>query len=386
MRPIYLDTAAATPLDPAVKRVISEAEQKYWANPASLHQGGVAAAAALRAARTSVAESLGAHPDEIIFTSGGTESNNLAILGAPAGEIIISAIEHSSILAPAAIRGALILPVDERGQIKLAEFKKLLGPKTSLVSIIYANNEIGTIQDIKAISKIIRAHRAEYKTTLPYLHIDACQAPRFLNIDVRQLGVDLMTINASKIYGPKGVGALFIKRGVKIKARALGGGQEVDHRAGTENVPGIMGLAAALKLALKQQIKETKKLTPLRDEAIKTILKTIPDTVLNGDPLERLPNNLNFSFTGVLGEQLVLELAALGIAASTGSACAIPKHDDSYVILALGKSKSLAKSAVRFTLGRETTRADLNYLIKSLKNIITKLRTANHAYAANLTL
>ncbi len=394
MKQIYLDTAAATPLDPQVKRVISEAEKKYWANPSSLHEVGVAAAAALAAARREVAQVIGAHADEIIFTSGGTEANNLAVLGAPTflpdgqvGEIIVSAIEHSSVLEPAKLRGQVLLaPVDENGQLKLADFKKMLTKQTSLVSIIYAHNEIGTIQDIKAIAKIIRAHRSQFKTALPYFHIDACQATRFLPLNVQQLGVDLMTLNASKMYGPKGVGVLFIKRGVNLAPQILGGGQEAGYRAGTENVPAILGFATALTLAQKQAVKETKKLLPLRDYALKQILKNIPSASLNGDPLNRLPNNLNFSFTGTLGEQVVIELAAAQIAASTGSACAIPKHDDSYVIMALGKDAAAAKSAVRLTFGREITKSNLNYVIKNLVRIINKLKTTNHVYASKFDL
>ncbi len=387
MKPIYLDTAAATPLDPRVAKMMSKFQVERWENPSSLHTGGAAVGAAVAEARQELAQLIGALPDEIVFTSGGTESNNLAVRGAPAGEIMVSAIEHASVLAPAVTRGeVVVLPVDETGLINLNQFKLLLNKNTSLVSIIYAHNEIGTIQPVKELAKIIRHHRARFNTPLPYFHLDACQAPRFLNLNVRQLGIDLMTLNAGKIYGPKGVGALFVRRGVKLTPLILGGGQESGRRSGTENGPGIIGFTTALKLATMARVKESKKLSALRDYVSRRVLSEIADVSLNGQSRERLPNNLNFSFAGVLGEQVVIELSAVGIAASTGSACSSPKHDSAYVILALGKNLDQARGAVRFTFGRETSKKDLDYLIKHLKIIITKLRLANYVYAADLAL
>lgn len=388
MKQIYFDTAAATPLDPKVGKIMAEVAQKNWPNPSSLHAGGVAAAKALALARQEIAAVINARPAEIIFTSGGTEANNLAVLGVPEGEIIVSAIEHSSVLAPAARRaGAVrVLPVLSNGLVNLPILKTLLNKNTVLVSIMYANNEIGTIQPIKEIAKIIRAHRAKFNTALPYFHIDACQAARFLDLNVQSLGVDLMTINGGKIYGPKGAGLLYVRKGVNLAPLIYGGGQEDGRRGGTENVPAATGLAAALRLANKLKNTESKKLIALRDYAVKKIQTEIKEAVLNGDPVLRLPNNLNFSFSGVWGEQLVLELDAVGIAASTGSACAIPKHDDSYVILALKKGREVARGAVRFTFGREIKKTDLDYLVKQLKIIIPKLRFAHHAYAADPVL
>lgn len=376
MKRIYLDTAAGTA-----------------PNPSSLHAEGRAAAQALAAARLTVANFLHAHADEIIFTSGGTEANNLAIWGVPPGVVAVSAVEHASVLAPAAARAAaglgemIVLPVDSTGRIRLDALADILSPELSLVSIMWANNEIGTIEPIKLAAKIIRDWRRRHRTARPYFHVDACQATRFFDLDVRKLHVDLLTINSSKVYGPPGVGALFARRGLRLMSRSQGGGQEAGRRAGTENVPGIVGFARALKKAEKERLKEAAKLAALRDYFIAQVMATIPGAKLNGPSgANRLPNNINFSFAGVLGEQVVLELDACGIAASTGSACAIPNHNESYVILALGQAASAARGAVRFSLGRATTKADLTFTLKRLQKIINQLREANYAYAASLNL
>ena len=410
-----MDTAAATPLDPRVKEEMERYLAANFANPASLHKEGGVAARALAEARARIAKCLGAHPDEIIFTSGGTEANNLAIFGAvelghqvskwdsvtwtPGVQVtglVSTAIEHVSVLEPAkklAQRGLAVtyLSVNREGVVDLKKLKTSLTAETPLVSIIYAHNEIGIIQPVKEIIKVIRHFRKNntnpsslIPSPFPLLHLDACQAPRFLDINVERLGVDLMTINAGKIYGPRGVGALYVRRGVKLEAQLLGGGQEAGRRAGTEDVAGAIGLATALELCEKNKKAENAKLGKLRDQLItgllenKGVILNGPSTVVSEAGLtpnshaERLPSNVNVSVAGLEGEQMVIELAALGIACSTGAACAIPDHNDSYVIMALGKSQSEAESAVRFTLDRDTTSADIKYVLKSFNEILKK--------------
>lgn len=387
MERIYLDTAAATPLDTQVWRAMRPWLGRDFGNPSSLHQEGVNAAAALAAARVECATALGALPDEIIFTAGGTEANNLALTATGNGAIIVSAIEHLSVLAPVNQVGrAIIAPVLPSGQINLKKFAELLTSEVKLVSVIYVNNEIGAIQSLAEIAKIIRRARKRAGTPYPYFHTDACQAGRFLSLDVRQLGVDLMTVNAGKIYGPKGVGLLYVKRGIKLEPQFLGGGQEAGYRAGTENVPGIVGLATALTLAGKLRGGEAIKLSRLRDWLWQELKRVAPEVQLNGSLDNRSPNNLNLYFPDVLAEQLVLELDAKGFAVSTGSACSIPKADDSHVILALGHSRERAAGSIRISLGRDTTKEKLKKLIKVLPSIINKLTQANHAYIADFNL
>jgi len=383
---IYLDTAAGTPLDPTVAAAMRPLTGCDFGNPSSLHAEGERSRAALAAARTAVADFLSARPGEIIFTAGGTEANNLALAAAGDGEVIASAIEHPSVLAPAATKRLIIAPVLPTGQVDLAKFAALLNPNTRLVSIMTANNEIGSFQPIAEVAKIIRRHRRRFNTPYPYFHTDACQAGRFLPLNVQSLGVDLLTLNAGKIYGPKGVGLLFVRTGVNLRPLALGGGQEEGRRAGTENLPGIVGFAAALQLATRRRKREARQLSALRDWFWSELKRRVPSVSLNGDLANRLPNNLNISFPGVLAEQVVLELDAQGFAVSTGSACAISKHDDSYVILALGYDRKRALGAIRLSFGRDTTRRDLTKLLKILPSIINRLTTANHVYAADLIL
>ncbi len=375
---IYLDTASGTLVDGGLPAQAG--------NPSSIHAEGVLAEKALEAARVSVASNFKCQPDEIVFTSGGTESNNLALFGAMEayrqasgkhGHLIVSAIEHASVLQSAKElekRGVAltILPVDKAGVVDLKALKESLRPETILVSVMFANNEVGTIEPIKDIAKILRDYRRERgldrdHANYPYFHTDACQATRFFDLDTRKLGVDLITINANKMYGPKGSGVLYVRRGVKIKPLFYGGGQENNLRSGTENVAGAVGLAKAFALATKLRDKENKNLTKLRDYAIKKIQKEIPAAILNGHPTNRLPNNINFTFPGVDAEWLVLQLDAKGISCSTGSACSFNTKDESYVIMALGKTEADAKSSVRFSFGRDTTKKDLDYLIKLLK-------------------
>jgi cysteine desulfurase len=372
MTRIYLDTAAATPLDGRVKRAMLPYLDSRFGNPSSLHAEGVAAARWVQTARQQAAAVLGVQPDEIIFTSGGTESNNLALTAAAGGEIVISAIEHASIKVACPM--AVLVPVDARGVIDLKKFKASLTSQTKLVSVIYANNEIGTIQPLAEIAKIIRAHRKIHQTAFPYLHTDACQATRFLELFVPRLGVDLLTLNAAKIYGPKGVGLLYVKRGVKLLPLQQGGGQEDGRRAGTENVAGIVGLATALELAASERRTQSQKLSTLRNYFIAELQK-IPGLKINGTGPEQLPHLVNVTVPNLLAEQLVIELDARGIALSTGSACAIASHDESYVIMALGRSKKEAEQSVRFSFDRHTTKMELKYVLKMIKEVIKKYQT-----------
>jgi len=407
---IYMDTAATTPCDPRVVKAMQPFLSGAFGNPSSLHQEGVAAEAALEDARKRIALVLGAHADEIIFTGGGTEGDNLAILGVARGllaknkltkpgHIITTTIEHRAVLE-ACVQleregwAVSYIPVDKQGLIDLKALKEVLRPDTVLVSVMYANNEIGTIQPIKEIAKILRHHRSSMllrgaerrsnleiassagtpsrnDTRLPYFHTDACQAPRFLPLGVEQLGVDLMTINGSKIYGPKGTGVLFAKRNTFIEPLVYGGGQERGLRSGTENVAGIIGLATALEIAQAEREKESAKLEKLRDHFIAELQK-LPDVGINGSLIERLPNNINVTFVGQFGELMVLRLDAQGVACSTGSACSAHHKDDAHVIISLGKTKADADNTVRFTLGRDTTKKDIEYTVRVIKKILEK--------------
>ena len=357
---IYMDTAAGTPVDKRVIKAMLPYFSRDFGNPASIHQEGLWATKAVTEAKINIAKRLGVRADELIFTSGGTESNHLALQISAGGWALVSAIEHPSILlsAPNLIK----VPVDESGVIDLEEFKKLLNPDIKLVSVMYVNNEIGTIQPIREIAKIIRHYKKTNKLTTnnyPYLHTDACQATRFLDLFIPRLGLDLLTLNAAKIYGPKGVGLLYVRRGINLP------------RSGTENVPGIVGLTRALEIATAEKKKESKRLQILRQFFIKE-LKRISGVVINGESKENIPHIINATFPNILAEQLVIELDAKGIAVSTGSACAIVTRDESYVIMALGRSKREAQSSVRFSFSRDITKRDLKNVIKAISEVIKK--------------
>lgn len=383
---IYLDTAAATPTDSAVLRVMIPYFSVAAGNPSSLHHEGVVAHQALESARQKIAVLLGSHPDELVFTSGGTEGDNLAIFGVcrglleknkikKPGHIITSAIEHQAVLNSCQALekegwSVTYLPVSSEGIVDLVSLKQALRPDTVLVSVMYANNEIGSVQPIREVAKILREYRkVQNETRLPYFHTDACQAPRFLPLAVEKLGVDLMTINGSKIYGPKGIGCVYVKRNTFITPLIYGGGQERGMRSGTENLPGVVGLAEALTLAIEKSEKDNVRLIGIRDYFIAQLQK-FPNVKINGGLVERLPNNINVSFTGIMGEWLVLSLDARGVACSTGSACSSHHKDDSHVIMALGHDKIYAESTVRFSLDQNTTQNDIDYVLKKVKEIL----------------
>ncbi|HDQ16520.1 MAG TPA: cysteine desulfurase [Candidatus Vogelbacteria bacterium] len=385
MKRIYLDSASATYLDKKVQKAIRPIENIFFGNPSAIHQEGVLAKKYLEESRKKISSCLQVRPTEIIFTSGGTESNNLAIKGTAEnwlikkkkpGRIIISAIEHKSVWEPVgklADEGwdICLAPVDENGQVDLSGLKKLINKNTCLISIGYVNSEIGAIQPLKEISYLIRKFRQN--NSFPYFHSDACQASRFLSLLPNELGLDLMTVNGSKIYGPKGSGFLFKKRLIEISPIIIGGSQENDLRGGTENVSGIVGLSVALQLAQEKRKEEDRRLSQLRDYLAEQILKNIPNSIINGGMEKRVANNLNISFKGVSGEFLVLSLDALGIACSTGSACN-DSSEPSLVLLAIGRNKKQAQEAIRLSLDRKTTKKDLDYFLNILFETISRLR------------
>lgn len=375
---IYLDHAATTPVDKRVIEVMQKVGAETYGNPSSVHKEGVLANKVLESARKNIADILHAHSDEIIFTSGGTEANNLAIFGTvhdtQKAHIIVSNIEHPSVLEcvrELERRGTEVtyLPVSSDGVVSPKSVKDAFRENTVLVSVMYANNEIGTIQPIVDIAKIICQHNKTGGKTL--FHTDACQATNYLDMNVLKLGVDMMTINASKIYGPKGIGALFVKREVKLSLQIFGGEQERGFRAGTENVVAIVGFAEAMRLTEKMKEKESVRVLKLRDVFIHEVLTKIPDTVLNGSVSERLPNNANISFLGADAEEMVITLDARGIAASTGSACANISREGkvSEVILAIDNDRIRARGSVRFTLGRGTTKQDVAQTVNELSKM-----------------
>lgn len=388
-RAVYLDHAATTQTDPRVVAAMTPYFSEIFGNPSGLYTVGRVAANALADARRRVATILECRPEEIIFTGSGTESDNLAIFGiahayANQGKhIITSAIEHHAVLEPV-LRlqkngfDTTILPVNEFGEVNVKDLMAAVREDTILISIMYANNEVGTVEPIGEIGRVV----AEWKkahgrgpTDAPFFHTDACQAAGALDMDVQKLHVDLLTLNGSKMYGPKGVGVLFVRRGLKLQPIILGGGQEQRLRSGTENVAAIVGLATALELVQADRVTENARLTELREYLFAGLTARIPKIVLNGHPANRLPNNLNVSILDIEGEALLLYADEYGIALSTGSACTSTSLDPSHVILALGKPYEYAHGSIRFTLGHATTREDIDHVLKVLPPIVELLRS-----------
>lgn len=390
MRRVYLDYAAATPIDPAVLKKMAIAFGRIFGNASSIYHSGRRAKNELEDSRRIVSQILNCAPAEIIFNGSGTEADNLAILGVARANqnfgkhIIVSAIEH-----PAVLRACEYLEkkekflithvgVSQKGIIDAKNVVKALRRDTILVSIMYANNEIGTIQPVAEIAKEIQKFRLKHgrknQRTLPIFHTDACQAGGAVASDVQRLGVDLMSLSGSKIYGPKGTGCLYVRRGIKIEPILLGGLQERGLRAGTENVPLVTGFAEALRIAERKKVTENSRLTQIKNHIINIVLKTIPDSQLNGGRGKRLANNINFSFGGIDGEMLMLELDKKGIEVSTGSACAVGKGILSHVLKAIGLDQKLIAGNIRISLGRATLNEDVNYLLKILPGVIKRLR------------
>jgi len=378
MRRIYLDHAATTPTHPEVVKAMLPYFTDAFGNPSSIYSYGQEAKGAIEEARAKVADLMGARSDETVFTSGGTEADNFAIKGmAYANEgkgnhIITSAIEHHAVIETCKFlekRGFLVtyLPVDEYGLVDPDDVKKAITDKTILISVMHANNEVGTIQPIAEIGKIA-------KEAGIYFHTDAVQTAGHIPVNVNELGVDLLAMSAHKLYGPKGVGALYIRKGTRLVAFMHGGEQERKRRASTENVPGIVGFGRAAELAKQEMPEEAERLTHLRDKLIKGILEQIEHTRLNGHPLKRLPNNVNISVDFVEGESMLLNLDLEGICASTGSACSSASLEPSHVLLALGLSPEQAHGSLRFSLGKENSEEDMGRVLKVLPGIVAKLR------------
>ncbi len=389
---VYLDHAATTYIDRTVLTAMQPYFTKIYGNPSSLYHEGLKASEALNGSRRTVAKLIGALPENIIFTGSGTESDNLAIYGiakahAQHGKHIISlAIEHHAVLHPLEDlkkQGWEItyVKVDDKGVVDVEEVIKAIRPDTVLISIMYANNEMGAIQPIAEIGRKLLTYRKEKNTIYPFFHTDACQAAGYLDLDVEKLHVDLMTVNGSKIYGPKGVGMLYARRGVTIKPLILGGEQERNLRAGTENIAGIVGFAKALELAQANKAKESKRLEGLVKYFWEQLQKQIHQVKLNGPEigLQRLVNNLNVSFVGMEGEALLLYLDEYGIMCSTGSACTMKSLDQSHVLKAMGVQPEHSRGSLRFTLGHVNTKSDIDYLMKYLPLIVAQQQTNHYA-------
>lgn len=387
MKHVYLDHAATTPLDPRVLEAMLPYLGHACGNPSSFHSVGKAAKDALDDARERMAKILHVRADELLFTSGGTESDNLAVLGfcranaAHGKHLVVTAFEHHAVLEAAmhlekkeGFEVTYIKP-DHDGLVSAEQVTAAIRPDTILVSVMYANNEIGTIQPIREIGNAIQKYRAAKGASFPVFHTDACQAAGFLDLDVEKLHVDLLALNGSKMYGPKGVGALYVHRGLKLQPMQFGGMQERGIRPGTENVAGIMGMARALELAQESRSRESERLNALRDRLVAGIRERVPKVRLNGHATSRLPNNVNVSFMDIEGEALILYLDAAGIYASTGSACTSSTLDPSHVILSLGLPYEVAHGSVRFSLGHSTTEEDVDYVIETLPPLVEKLRS-----------
>ena len=381
---IYFDHAGTTPMDERVLEAMLPYFTQLYGNASSVHTVGQEARYALDAARERVARVLNCRNREVVFTSGGTESDNAAIRGGAYAleetgrHVITTAAEHHAVLHACQMlenRGweVTYLPVDDYGRVDPQQVADAIAPETALVSIMYANNEIGTINPIPEISAAVK-DRAQALGRTIVMHTDAVQAAGFLDLDVRRLGVDMMSLSGHKFYGPKGVGVLFLRRGVPYLPLITGGGQERERRSGTENVAGIIGLSVALEMADNQREEVGAQCAALRDRIIAEVQRLIPDAILNGHPTDRLPNNVNFSFDGVEGESILLGLDLQGIAASSGSACSSGSLEPSHVLLALGQTADTARGSLRVTLGKYNTDAEVDRLLAVLTGLIGDLR------------
>ncbi|MFB0527146.1 MAG: cysteine desulfurase NifS [bacterium] len=385
MRRIYLDHAATTPVHPQVAAVMAPYFSKDFGNPSTLYSYGREAKGALEEARAKVARLIGAkQPEEIVFTSGGTEADNFALCGIAwanqekGNHIITTSIEHHAVINVCKFlekKGFKVtyLPVDKEGLVDPLEVERAITEGTILVSVMHANNEIGTVEPIEEIAEITKEKGI-------YFHTDAVQTLGHLPINVDKMRVDLLAMSAHKLYGPKGVGALYISKGTKIVPFLYGGEQENKRRASTENVAGIVGFGEACSLAQKDMAGEEESLTYLRDKLIEGILRRIKHTRLNGHPKKRLPGNVNVSAEGVEGESMLLQLDLAGVCASSGSACTSSILEPSHVLTAIGISPEVAHSSLRFTLGKENKEEDINYVLKVLPGIVEKLRSMSPIY------
>jgi cysteine desulfurase len=384
MKKVYLDYAATTPCDPEVLKAIEPYFFDKFGNPSSIHAFGQEARHAIEDAREALAKFIGASPNEIIFTSGGTEADNFAVEGAAFAQqkkgnhIITTAIEHHAVLEPLKFLErfgfkATLIKVGKDGLVDPADIKKAITDKTVLITVMHANNEIGVIQPIADIGKIAKEKEITF-------HTDAVQTIGHIPVNVNELNVDLLSLSAHKFYGPKGVGALYVRKGTRLERFMHGGGQEGGKRGSTHNTPGIVGLGKAIELCAQRMDAEAKFQIGLRDKIIKEITSRIPDVQLNGHPMKRLPNNVNLSIRYIEGESILLNLDMVGIAASTGSACTSESLEPSHVMLAIGLPHEIAHGSLRITLGRWSTEGDADYLIENLPQIVDKLRKMSPLY------
>jgi cysteine desulfurase len=388
-RPIYLDYAATTPMHPAVLQAIEPYLRQEFGNPSSLHPLGRRAGEACERARAQVARVLGCHDDEVIFTGGGSESDNLALKGGALAQgarprppsrsgkrhLVTTAIEHSAVLGAARDLqehfgiAVTYVPVGEDGIVDPAAVAAAIRPDTFLVSVMLANNEIGTIQPVSEIARIARARGVR-------MHTDAVQAAGFLDLNVDRLGVDLMSLSAHKCYAPKGVGVLYVRRETPLVSLVHGGDQEGGRRAGTQNVAGIVGCGVALEMVERHRPATCARLTALRDRLIDGIESGVPGALLNGDRRRRLPGNVNFCFRDVQGETILLDLEMEDVYASSGSACHAGSQEPSHVLLAIGRTPELAHTALRLTLGAPTTSAEIDRVLQILPLVVDRLRSS----------
>ena len=384
MRKVYLDNAATTALSPRVLEQMMPYLTTIYGNPSSPHSFGQEARKGVEHARDQVAKALNALPEEIIFTGCGTESDNTVLFGVAeryakkGNHIITTNVEHHAILHTCEAlekRGVKVtyLPVDENGMVTAEQVEKAITDQTILVSIMFANNEVGTIMPVAEIGKVCREHGVLF-------HTDAVQAVGHVPVDVKAMNIDMLSLSAHKFHGPKGVGALYVKKGIRLPAYVMGGAQERNRRAGTENVAGIVGLGAAIEIAVQQLPESAARMTKLRDKLIAGIAERIPEVKLNGHPTLRLPNNVNYSIKYIEGESILLMLDMNGIAASSGSACTSGSLDPSHVLLALGLTHEVAHGSVRLTLSDETTEEDIDYVLEVLPKVAERLRAMSPLY------
>lgn len=382
MKTVYFDHAATTPLDPRVLEAMLPFFSERYGNPSELHRLGREARAAVDAARAQVAAVLGAGEKEIVFTSGGTEADNLALFGSVArfrpGHVIVSAIEHPAVMEAARALNRQgwdvdFVPVDGHGVVDMDAYEQAFRDDTRMASIMYANNVVGTIQPIAALARVAHEKGALF-------HTDAVQAVGAVPVDVDELGVDLLSLSGHKLYGPKGVGALYVRRGTRLQPMLHGGGHERRLRSGTENVPGIVGLGTAISLAAEQLAEVRPRMEALRDRLAAGVVERIPDVTLLGHPTERLPGNVAFSVRYVEGESMLLQLDARGFMVSSGSACASGSLEPSHVVLALGMRAEDAHGSMRISLGRENTEEQADAFLEAFPPIVDKLRQMSPLY------
>ncbi|MBD3412816.1 MAG: aminotransferase class V-fold PLP-dependent enzyme [Candidatus Aminicenantes bacterium] len=384
MTSVYLDYQSSKPVDPQVVQAMEPYFQKIYGNPSSLHSIGDKATDALEQSRSSIADFIQAEPDEIIFASGATEANNLALIGyaernkSKGKHIIISEIEHISIHNTAKFlmkSGFSVskVPVNHYGQVSVHKVNERITDDTILISIGYANNEVGTIQPIEEIGRLCRDKEIAF-------HTDAVAAEGLLPLNVQNDSIDLMSVSSNDIYGPKGLGILYKRKGIKISPQIIGGGQENGLRSGTEDLASIAGMARAAKIVMEERENEVKRLQSYRDQLIKEVLEKIPRSYLNGHPEKRLPNNAHFRFDGIEGESLLLSLNDKGIAVSTGSACSSKTLEPSHTLISMGLLHEEAHGSLELTVGRFTKQSDIDALIKALPEVVERLRKLSPLY------